>query len=175
MSNIKLNIKKNVAYIKIDNVLTKNSLDRNDLKRITDFLIKICNQNLTCLVISSSGDIFSSGMNLKELSVGDWSKNPISEVCDLIENLPFVSICHINGPIYGGSVELAISNDFRIGSENCKIQIPASKYGIHYGCSFFGVATYVSTASEPQNLECMLRLQATQSDCRMENYKKNFE
>ena len=72
-------------------------------------------------------------MNLKELSVGDWSKNPISEVCDLIENLPFVSICHINGPIYGGSVELAISNDFRIGSENCKIQIPASKYGIHYG------------------------------------------
>ena len=80
MSNIKLNLKKNVAYIKIDNVLTKNSLDRNDLKRITDFLIKICNQNLTCLVISSSGDIFSSGMNLKELSVGDWSKNPISEV-----------------------------------------------------------------------------------------------
>ena len=59
MSNIKLNLKKNVAYIKIDNVLTKNSLDRNDLKRITDFLIKIYNQNLTCLVISSSGDIFS--------------------------------------------------------------------------------------------------------------------
>jgi len=148
MSNIKLNLKKNVAYIKIDNVLTKNSLDRNDLKRITDFLIKICNQNLTCLVISSSGDIFSSGMNLKELSVGDWSKNPISEVCDLIENLPFVSICHINGPIYGGSVELAISNDFRIGSENCKIQIPASKYGIHYGykgikrcIDFFGLQT----------------------------------
>ena len=75
MSNIKLNLKKNVAYIKIDNVLTKNSLDRNDLKRITDFLIKIGDQNLTCLVISSSGDIFSSGMNLKELSVGDWSKN----------------------------------------------------------------------------------------------------
>ena len=59
MSNIKLNLKKNVAYIKIDNVLTKNSLDRNDLKRITDFLIKIGDQNLTCLVISSSGDILA--------------------------------------------------------------------------------------------------------------------
>ena len=47
MSNIKLNLKKNVAYIKIDNVLTKNSLDRNDLKKITDFLIKIGDQNLT--------------------------------------------------------------------------------------------------------------------------------
>ena len=40
-------------------------------------------------------------------------------------------------------------------------------------CSFFGLATHVSKAIEPQNLECMLRLQATQSDCRIENYKKN--
>ena len=72
-------------------------------------------------------------MNLKELSVGDWSRNPISEVCDLIEKLPFISICHLNGAVFGGSVELAISNDFRIGSKNCKIQIPASKFGIHYG------------------------------------------
>ena len=126
MSNIKLNLKKNIAYIKIDNVLKKNSLDRNDLKTITDFLIQIGDQNLNCLVISSSGDIFSSGMNLKELSVGDWTKNPISEVCDLIEKLPYISICHLNGAVYGGSVELAISNDFRIGSKT-------SKFGIHYG------------------------------------------
>ena len=40
-------------------------------------------------------------------------------------------------------------------------------------CSFFGVVTYVCKASEPQSLECMLRLQATQSDCRIESYKKN--
>ena len=39
-------------------------------------------------------------------------------------------------------------------------------------CSFFGVVTYVSKASEPQSLECMLRLQATQSDCRTEITKK---
>ena len=40
-------------------------------------------------------------------------------------------------------------------------------------CSFFGLATHVSKASEPQNLECMLGLQATQSDCRIEKYQKN--
>ncbi len=37
MSNIKFNLKKNVAYIIIDNVLTKNSLDRNDLKKNNRF------------------------------------------------------------------------------------------------------------------------------------------
>ena len=133
MSGIKFKLNNKIATIFLNKASTKNSLDRNDLKQITEFLKKIATQNLICLIISSSGDIFSSGINFKELSTGDWSKNPISEVCDQIEKLPFISICKINGAIYGGSVELAITTDFRIGSKNCKIQIPASKFGIHYG------------------------------------------
>ena len=133
MSGIKFNLNSEIARIQLNNFSTKNSLDRNDLKEITEFLKKIENLDLICLIISSTGNIFSSGMNFKELSVGDWSKNPISEICDLIEKLPFISICKINGAVYGGSVELVISTDFRIGSKNCKIQIPASKFGVHYG------------------------------------------
>ena len=40
-------------------------------------------------------------------------------------------------------------------------------------CSGFGVATYVNMAKEPHNLECVLRLQATQSEYIMKKYKKN--
>ena len=133
MREIVFSLNDKIATISLNKAQTKNSLNRNDLKQITEFLKKIKNMNLICLIISSSGDTFSSGMNFKELSIGDWSKNPISEVCDKIEKLPFISICKINGAIYGGSVEIAISTDFRIGSKNCKIQIPASKFGIHYG------------------------------------------
>ena len=133
MREIVFSLNDKIATISLNKAQTKNSLNRNDLKQITEFLKKIKNMNLICLIISSSGDTFSSGMNFKELSIGDWSKNPISEVCDKIEKLPFISICKINGAIYGGSVELAISTDFRIGSKNCKIHIPASKFGIHYG------------------------------------------
>jgi enoyl-CoA hydratase/carnithine racemase len=133
MSGIRFELNNKIATINLNKASTKNSLDRNDLKKITEFLKKIKNMNLICLIISSSGDTFSSGMNFKDLSIGDWSKNPISEVCDLIEKIPFISICKINGAVYGGSVELAISTDFRIGSTNCKIHIPASKFGIHYG------------------------------------------
>ena len=133
MSGIRFELNNKIATINLNKASTKNSIDRNDLKKITEFLKKIKNMNLICLIISSSGDTFSSGMNFKELSIGDWGKNPISEVCDLIEKIPFISICKINGAVYGGSVELAISTDFRIGSTNCKIHIPASKFGIHYG------------------------------------------
>ena len=133
MSGIRFKLNSEIARIQLNNFSTKNSLDRNDLKEITEFLKKIENLDLICLIISSTGNIFSSGMNFKEFSVGDWSKNPISEICDLIEKLPFISICKINGPVYGGSVEQVISTDFRIGSKNCEIQIPASKFGVHYG------------------------------------------
>ena len=146
MNKVEFNLINNIAQINFNKLSTKNSLDRNDLKKITKFLKEIQNKSLDCLIISSVGNIFSSGMDFKEFSIGDWSKNPISEVCDLIENLPFISISLINGAVYGGSVELVISTDFRFGSKNCKIQIPASKYGIHYGhkgikrcLNFFGL------------------------------------
>ena len=146
MNKIEFNLINNIAQINFNKLSTKNSLDRNDLKKITKFLNEIKNKSLDCLIISSVGNIFSSGMDFKEFSIGDWSKNPISEVCDLIENLPFISISLINGAVYGGSVEIVISTDFRFGSKNCKIQIPASKYGIHYGhkgikrcLNFFGL------------------------------------
>ena len=133
MSKIDLKINEKIAKLHFKNEKKKNALDRNDLEKITEFLKKIKYKNLNCLTITSSGNTFSAGMNFNEFSVGNWEKNPISEVCDLIENLPFITICLIDGGVYGGSVELAISADFRIGSKNCKIYIPASKYGIHYG------------------------------------------
>ena len=120
MREIVFSLNNKIATISLNKAQTKNSLNRNDLKQITEFLKKIKNMNLICLIISSSGDTFSSGMNFKELSIGDWSKNPISEVCDKIEKLPFISICKINGAIYGGSVELAISTDFRIDQKIVK-------------------------------------------------------
>ena len=80
MNGIKFQLNNNIATILLDKESTKNSLERIDLEQITEFLNKIETLDLICLIISSSGDIFSSGINFKELSTGDWSKNPIS-VC----------------------------------------------------------------------------------------------
>ena len=128
-----LKIEKNIAIITLRAVTRKNAVDRQDLKFIANFLTEIKDEKLKCLIFSGEGDTFSSGMYLDELTKGDWRTNPISEVCDLIEKLPFISICFINGGIYGGAVELALSCDFRVGSRAVKLKIPAAKFGIHYG------------------------------------------
>ena len=133
MSQPEFKLKDNVATIKLCAEARKNALTHNDLALISGFLGEIKNEKLKCLIFSGEGDTFSSGMSFEELKRGSWKKNPISEVCDLIEALPFISICFLNGGVYGGSVELAISCDFRIGSRSTKLKIPAANFGIHYG------------------------------------------
>ena len=133
MNKPEFKLQNKIAKITLHAEDRKNAIDRKDLDLMMNFLKKIENEKVKCLILSGKGDVFSSGMYLEELNKGDWSKNPISEVCDLIEKLPFITICFLNGGIYGGSVELALSCDFRIGFNKVKIKIPATKFGIHYG------------------------------------------
>lgn len=133
MNRPEFKVKNKIATITLRAEARKNAVDRKDLDLITKFLEKIRNEKLRCLILSGEGDTFSSGMYLQELNSGSWQENPISEVCDLIEKLPFISICLLNGGIYGGSVELALSCDFRIGCNAVKLKIPATQFGIHYG------------------------------------------
>ena len=129
----KFKLKDNIATIKLCAESRKNALTLEDLALISGFLNEIKNEKLKCLIFSGEGDIFSSGMYFEELKKGIWKENPISKVCDLIEMLPFISICFLNGGVYGGSIELALSCDFRIGSKSTKLKIPAANFGIHYG------------------------------------------
>ena len=133
MSQPDFKIEDRLATITLRAESRKNALDLKDLFLISEFLKRIKNKRLKCLIITGEGNTFSSGMDFKELAKGNWEENPISKVCDLIETLPFISICFLNGGVYGGSIELALSCDFRIGSRSTKLKIPAANFGIHYG------------------------------------------
>ena len=133
MSQPDFKIEDKLATITLRAESRKNALDLKDLFLISQFLKKIKNKRLKCLIITGEGNTFSSGMDFTELAKGNWEENPISKVCDLIETLPFISICFLNGGVYGGSIELALSCDFRIGFNSTKLKIPAANFGIHYG------------------------------------------
>tara|TARA_B100000029_G_C17488159_1_gene928093 strand:- start:527 stop:1255 length:729 start_codon:yes stop_codon:yes gene_type:complete len=133
MSKPELRLENGIARVTLRAEERKNAISREDIGLMTKFLKEISEKHVKCLILTGEGNTFSSGMYLEELTKGDWSKNPISEVCDLIEDLPFISICFLNGGIYGGSVEMALSCDFRIGASLVKLKIPAAKFGIHYG------------------------------------------
>ena len=57
----------------------------------------------------------------------------IIQMLNILENFEGPTICALNGGVYGGAVEIALSCDFRIGCSSVKLKIPATKFGIHYG------------------------------------------
>ena len=59
-----------------------------------------------------------------------------------IEDFPLPTICRLNGGVYGGSTDLALACDFRIGVDSCEMLMPAARLGLHYYPS--GIRRYVS-------------------------------
>ena len=52
------------------------------------------------------------------------------------------TICRLNGGVYGGSTDLALACDFRIGVDTAEMFMPAARLGLHYYKS--GIKRYVT-------------------------------
>ena len=61
---------------------------------------------------------------------------------DRLEDLGVPTICRLNGGVYGGSTDLALACDFRIGVDTSEMFMPAARLGLHYYPS--GIRRYVS-------------------------------
>jgi enoyl-CoA hydratase/carnithine racemase len=59
-----------------------------------------------------------------------------------LEDLGVPTICRLNGGVYGGSTDLALACDFRIGVDTAEMFMPAARLGLHYYTS--GIRRYVT-------------------------------
>ena len=63
-------------------------------------------------------------------------------VVNRLEDLGVPTICRLNGGVYGGSTDLALACDFRIGVDSAEMFMPAARLGLHYYRS--GIKRYVT-------------------------------
>jgi 1,4-dihydroxy-2-naphthoyl-CoA synthase len=63
-------------------------------------------------------------------------------VVNRLEDLGVPTICRLNGGVYGGSTDLALACDFRIGVDTAEMFMPAARLGLHYYKS--GIERYVT-------------------------------
>ena len=89
----------------------------------------------TAVAITSNLKHFSAGADLKERST--FTHRQTLDFLDLInicfhkiENIPIPTIAVINGACLGGGLELALSCDFRIASEDSILGFPEASIGI---------------------------------------------
>ena len=137
---IEATLEHGIGRITLNSPEVHNSLTREAMNTIRATLAEWANSDIRVLVLTGTGKSFCSGVSLGDVGTGDWSNNPLTALCDALENFHTPTICALNGGVYGGGVELALSCDFRVGVAGMKMFVPAIKIGVHYEAA--GIARY---------------------------------
>ena len=131
---IDLRIEGPVATVTLNRPEKRNALEVRDLEAFAAALAEAhAAPELRVLVVTGAGDkAFCSGVALGDVGGRDWSDNPLTALCDGLEQFPWPTICALNGGVWGGGAEIAMACDFRIGAEGISGFVPPARLGIHY-------------------------------------------
>ena len=138
------------ATIRLNRPKHLNRLQSKDLGELMKLFDRIeADPAVRVLVLTGTGRAFSAGYDLN--SVADRATSAKEEqsagsafevVVNRLEDLGVPTICRLNGGVYGGSTDLALACDFRIGVDTAEMFMPAARLGLHYYKS--GIERYVS-------------------------------
>ncbi|MAL79347.1 MAG: 3-hydroxybutyryl-CoA dehydratase [Sneathiella sp.] len=119
--------------VRLDNPAQHNKLTPATMAALREALEeKAVDTSLRVMVLTGTGKSFCAGADLGELGRYNFDENPLEKLTDVVERLPFPTICALNGGVYGGGADLALSCDFRIGITTMRAFIPPARIGIHY-------------------------------------------
>src|ERR1700728_5124186 len=138
------------ATIRLNRPKHLNRLQAEDLEVLLKLFAEIeADPALRVLVLTGTGRAFSAGYDLNSVSERATSEveqksagSAFEAVVNRLEDIGVPTICRLNGGVYGGSTDLALACDFRIGVDACEMFMPAARLGLHYYKS--GIARYVS-------------------------------
>jgi len=138
------------ATIRLNRPKQRNKLESSDLGELMKLFDRIeADSTVRVLVLTGTGIAFSSGYDLNSVADRATSANEqqsagsaFEVVVNRLEDLGVPTICRLNGGVYGGSTDLALACDFRIGVDTAEMFMPAARLGLHYYKS--GIARYVS-------------------------------
>jgi enoyl-CoA hydratase/carnithine racemase len=145
-----LEIKGARATIRLNRPKHLNRLQSEDLGDLMKLFDRIeADAAIRVLVLTGTGRAFSAGYDLNSVADRATSANEqqsagsaFEVVVDRLEDLGVPTICRLNGGVYGGSTDLALACDFRIGVDTAEMFMPAARLGLHYYKS--GIGRYVS-------------------------------
>lgn len=128
------------ATIRLNRPKHLNRLQQSDLDHLLALFDQVeADPAIRVLVLTGTGRAFSAGFDLG--SIADRAASPAAQpsagssfeiVANRLEDLALPTICRLNGGVYGGSTDLALACDFRIGVDSCEMFMPAARLGLHY-------------------------------------------
>jgi len=128
------------ATIRLNRPQHLNRLQPDDLAALLQLFDRIeADPAIRVLVLTGTGRAFSAGFDLGKIAEragsvpeSESSGSAFEAVADRLEDLKLPTICRLNGGVYGGSTDLALACDFRIGVDSAEMFMPAARLGLHY-------------------------------------------
>lgn len=137
------------ALVRLNRPREHNRLEPADLDALVEIFDGVdADGSVRVLLITGTGKSFSSGFHIgalaerKDGKERDYDPDAFEKTVNRLENLRVPTIAALNGGVYGGSTDLALACDFRIGVEATRMFMPAARLGIVYYPS--GLNRYVN-------------------------------
>jgi enoyl-CoA hydratase/carnithine racemase len=85
--------------------------------------------------------VFCAGYHLGQHGAEEEGAH-FEQVADALETLRPLTVCALNGSVYGGATDLVLACDFALGVQGLQMRMPAAALGLHYYPG--GIARFVS-------------------------------
>ena len=143
-----LDLSGHLATLTLRRPALRNSLNDDDLNTLLAHFEAInANPDVHVVVLRADtqgqkSPVFSAGYH-----VGGFDNDPMAplffeKIPDALERLRPVTVCALNGSVYGGATDVVLACDLRIGLQGIEWRMPATALGLHYYPS--GLQRYVS-------------------------------
>jgi enoyl-CoA hydratase/carnithine racemase len=145
-----------VARLTIQNPERRGALDHEILDALAEHARTL---DARCLVIRGSGDVFSAGYDIGNLSQQDSFEDraerlvahPFHDALEALEAYEYPVIAEVNGHAIGGGLELALTADIRVAASGVKMGMPPAKLGLIY--SHTGLAKFIDVCGPANTAE----------------------
>ena len=143
-----LQIADGVATITLNRPAQRNRLENTDLALLLQYFTQV-NQDMgvraLVLTANTSGQpkpVFCAGYDIGGFKEEGQGSSSFEKVPEALAQLRPITICALNGSVYGGATDLVLACDLRLALVGIEWRMPAAELGLHYYPS--GLQRYVS-------------------------------
>jgi enoyl-CoA hydratase/carnithine racemase len=143
-----LQIADGVATLTLNRPAQRNRLENGDLKALLAHFETVNQQSdVRVLVLTANTEgqpkpVFCAGYDIGGFDEPGHGSSFFEEIPDALAQLRPVTVCALNGSVYGGATDVVLACDLRIGLQGIEWRMPATALGLHYYPS--GLQRYVS-------------------------------
>ena len=143
-----LHVADGVATLTLNRPAQRNRLENADLSVLLQHFDRI-NHDMSVRVVVLTANttdqakpVFCAGYDIGGFSDADHGSTAFEKVPEALSQLRPITLCALNGSVYGGATDLVLACDVRLGLQGIEWRMPAAALGLHYYPS--GLQRYVS-------------------------------